>query len=630
MFLRGDLRRAERELDATAELTRLATTDRGETYNPRDLLRQSGEHLTAAERALAAADRRSARIAPLLDAAGHLPGWPGGLSEVRPLIAVARHLTQGGRALHAGLTTMVSEMEPAEASPEPLAARAVSGLDAADADLRAAVAAFDRTLADRAAIRAERLDGPLRPGRTALQRFDEQIGTAREMLDLLRELPAAMRAIAGMDGPRTYALLGQNSAELRPTGGFIGSLGLVTVEHGKLTAEDYRSSYAFDNRMRGFEPMPPPMADHLGFTGWAVRDANWSPDFPTSAHWFEQLLYHHQGIQVDGVIGITTYGVGILLEALGPLPVEGFAEPVTAASWYGTAEQLIYFPDAGQVSADAQERKEQVLEPVLRAVLARLQSASIEEMPALLRAMRRMIRERHLLLAFHDRPAAALVRRYDADGRLEPPSGDVLAVVDANLSYSKVNLYVRQRIVYDVWLNGRGVARRSRLAVEYTNTLTPEGAVNPQARIGGTEWDAGRRVFVASPGVYGTYTRVYVPGGIRLIADPGSESELPMVGRDLGFTTLERYYRIPAGGQRGFVYTYQIPVDANDEGEYRLRVVKQPGTAGPELEVRLHVPEGTRLVANVGLADEGDSFVYRGALTANLELHAQLVDQQPD
>jgi hypothetical protein len=47
---------------------------------------------------------------------------------------------------------------------------------------------------------------------------------------VLAQMPAAARAVLGMEGPRTYAVLGQNSAELRPTGGFIGSLGLVTLK----------------------------------------------------------------------------------------------------------------------------------------------------------------------------------------------------------------------------------------------------------------------------------------------------------------------------------------------------------------------------------------------------------------
>src|SRR3712207_7166391 len=48
--------------------------------------------------------------------------------------------------------------------------------------------------------------------------------------------------------------------------------------------------------------------------GWGIRDANWSPDFPTSARRLALMLGWHQNVVVNGVIGVTTFTVGALLD----------------------------------------------------------------------------------------------------------------------------------------------------------------------------------------------------------------------------------------------------------------------------------------------------------------------------
>src|SRR4029453_5752744 len=138
------------------------------------------------------------------------------------------------------------------------------------------------------------LDGPLSPARSALAQFDERIDDLHESAVVLTQLPTAARSLLGMGQAQTYAILGQNSAELRPTGGFLGTMGLVTVQNAKPIVEDYRSTYDFERPERGYPPAPEALARYIGGDGeigWGLRDANWSPDFPTTARTVEAMLY---------------------------------------------------------------------------------------------------------------------------------------------------------------------------------------------------------------------------------------------------------------------------------------------------------------------------------------------------
>jgi len=71
--------------------------------------------------------------------------------------------------------------------------------------------------------------------------------------------------------------------ELRPTGGFIGSFGLLNFENGKLGNLNVNDIYAIDGQLKGHVAPPDELLHFLGQPNWYMRDSNWSPDFPISA-----------------------------------------------------------------------------------------------------------------------------------------------------------------------------------------------------------------------------------------------------------------------------------------------------------------------------------------------------------
>ena len=76
------------------------------------------------------------------------------------------------------------------------------------------------------------LPGPLAEARDLLRNRLQSVGPA---IRAYAQLDDSIPAILGWDGPRRYLVLTQNPAELRPTGGFIGSFGTVTFDRGRIT-----------------------------------------------------------------------------------------------------------------------------------------------------------------------------------------------------------------------------------------------------------------------------------------------------------------------------------------------------------------------------------------------------------
>ncbi|HUW96262.1 MAG TPA: DUF4012 domain-containing protein, partial [Anaerolineae bacterium] len=109
-------------------------------------------------------------------------------------------------------------------------------------------------------------------------------------------------SLLGVDEPRTYLLLAQNEHELRATGGFISSVALLRVDNGKIVDFDFRDSYAVDDLTQPHPDAPEALERYMLSQIWLLRDANWYPDFPTSAQVARDLYQLDQGVLVDGVV----------------------------------------------------------------------------------------------------------------------------------------------------------------------------------------------------------------------------------------------------------------------------------------------------------------------------------------
>jgi hypothetical protein len=83
------------------------------------------------------------------------------------------------------------------------------------------------------------------------------------------------------------------------------------------------------------------------------------------------------------------------------------------------------------------------------------------------------------------------------------------------------------------------------------------------------------------------------------------------------------------------VFTWTLPIDMvqwqEDEGQYSLRVQKQPGTLGHQLTVRVRLPEGGELIetAPKPATAQGEWITYRTTLNRDREFSLRF-GRQPE
>src|SRR5574340_1269627 len=129
-------------------------------------------------------------------------------------------------------------------------------------------------------------------------------------------------------------VLFQTNMELRPTGGFIGSFGLLTFDNGRMSELNVSDVYSADGQLKGHIDPPAPIHDYLGEANWWFRDSNWDPDFPTSAKRAEWFLDKEIDQKVDGVFAID---LGLIKDALrltGPIFLADYNMDVTSDNLY--------------------------------------------------------------------------------------------------------------------------------------------------------------------------------------------------------------------------------------------------------------------------------------------------------
>ncbi len=422
-------------------------------------------------------------------------------------------------------------------------------------------------------------DDLVAPVRSRLAPLMERLTSVRVTLDEVLSLADVLMPFTGYPKEKTYLVLLQNADELRPTGGFIGTIGLVKVEAGELKQVDFQDVYAIDGPVQNvWKDVPPEiLRRELGVKAWFLRDRNWSPDFPTTAvdvmDTFRreyELATSVPAPHLDGVLAFEPAFFQNMLRFIGPLTVEG--KTFTADNFFDQLEYDVEIGYHGQ-GIPMRQRKE-IVSKVGDVLIETLMNQPASRWPELLNVVWTSLERKDILL--YDRDPALLARLDDRNwtGRARSSSEDFVWVVDANLAALKTDGVMDKKILYqvDASQSSDPLGPLATVTLTYRNTN----------RV--IDWRRTR---------YRSYTRVYVPEGSELVSSDGAmANDLLKTGgtfiagpvdvtRELGKTVFGAFWSIEPGTTRTLSFTYRLPVTLgqdDEEGMYRLLVQKQPGT----------------------------------------------------
>jgi hypothetical protein len=418
----------------------------------------------------------------ILDVVGRLPVLGDQVSGLRGLRATGTAGAQMGRDFIPLLRQVLPSTAPASGSLVARLTTFAEGNASAIAKLSQDFDAVDQAVAQ--IPRTARLFGPLSTGRDLAESLVPRLDGVRPAIGLLGILPE----IAG-SGTHRYLLLLNNPGEERPAGGFIGAVGEVDLSEGRVTGESFTQS-DFANTVTSM-PAPPGLDDQL-FHGKPLQlgDTGWSPDFPTAAAQSAKFYELATGHTLDGVIGLDPVALGYVLQVTGQVSVPGYPQVVSAQDTLLTLNEVINKARPGDPG-------KAYLAPFGQALVNRMIGSPSTQVAGIASALLRGAQEKHVVMSLTN---AGLMARADAAGftaRMPNPIGDALAVVDANVSGNKEDLFVSRKFALSASV-GSGGQVEDTLTLQYTNPVQTDPALQvlANAQFGGQ---------------YRDYLRVYVP-----------------------------------------------------------------------------------------------------------------------
>lgn len=495
------------------------------------------------------------------------------LAALRNIVGASAALARGGHML-AGIAA--SSLEPILGNTLDTSKLSERDRRALQATLTAAIPQFDRaaqsfsiarTLVRRVPSDAALLRIP------PIRRVYDLIADTAIFFDEFEPFIALLPRIGGFFGEREYLLLFQNNTELRPTGGFIGTYGIVRIRNGNIISLTIDDAYNLDRSVpaKSRPPAPKPLQDYLGQPYWFFRDVSWSPDFPETA---ERAIrfYREEGgtARPHGVIALTTQPVVDLLQITGPVRVgkREFAADTVVAVLQSAVERDYY-----QEGIPESERKA-IVGDLSTALMMRLNTLSPYELRDVAKLIRRNLDEKHILLYDTDSAVERLVVARNWDGGVRRVNGDYVLVVETNLGSLKTDPVVARSIDYAVSIRSDGkYVATARVTYRHAGTFN---------------WKTTR---------LRNYVRIYTPEGSRLVnwsGFTGNGSRQPTAplstAVELNKTVFAGFVSIEPGETRTISVSYLLPdrVVRTVDGisTYSLYMQKQPGASTHTMRIQ--------------------------------------------
>lgn len=431
----------------------------------------------------------------------------------------------------------------------------------------------------------------------AIQTVRAMLPEAEGSLRLLQAATESLYTVLGLGEWQRYLVVFQNPNEIRATGGFLGSYALIDVADGKVIRIEIPGGGFYDLEVSSQVRVRAPAPLRLLRVVWQIWDANWWPDFPTSARKLAEFYEHSRGPSVDGVIAINAPFLERLLAVTGPVEMADYGVTVTAENVILETQRQV------ELLYDREEnRPKQFIANLAAQLLPRLTAPAAGQQPALLAAVTEAVLAREIQLYSAHPNVQAMVSELGASGELKSTgNGDYLAVIATNIGGEKTDGVITQHIQHRAQIANDG-------SVIDTVTLTRAHHGAPGETFTGA--------------VNNAYLRFYVPEGSELLEAEGfafpkggvEQAAAPDLGEDVALASVEgahdvhpvsgvetwretkktvfaHWLSVPPGEERTVRLRYRLPnAITEDHGIWRLYVQAQSGRRGDRIAADVEYP----------------------------------------
>lgn len=427
-----------------------------------------------------------------------------------------------------------------------------------------------------------------------------------KQLTVLKNIPELL----AIGKRKVYLVLFQNNMELRPTGGFISAIGLLTIENGRLVNFETENVYDADKKLSGQIEPPEKIQQLLGEKTWYLRDSNWDPDFVSSAQKAIWFIDKELQITPDGVIALNSNTIKELLKGTGKLEINAGSESVDANNVY---EKIIKYSNTINTQENTTDKS--FYEALLTSLFEKIKNLNLEEIGRIQNTIKDSLEKKDILAFFIDRSLQSMVTELNYSGELRNfmPKIDQVDVFpdyfyinEANVGINQVNYFVQRKVDHQII-----ITNQNKVSDKLTVTLENQSPTD--------NWPFGK---------YKTYLRIYLPKEINITSILTTDLENPdlwipydakqaEISEDHGKTLVGLYSEVPGKTIKKIEIDYEFSQNlalTKRITSYLLMIQKQPGIGEFEYNLSVLFPSGLVPVRVIPNAEVKNGQLYISGL----------------
>ncbi len=331
----------------------------------------------------------------------------------------------------------------------------------------------------------------------SFKEFKKLFTTAIADFKQIDKLGESFQDIFGAQGSRRYLLVFQNTDELRPTGGFMGSFAEIDLKDGKVEKINIPAGGTYDLQGQLEEYVEPPTPFFIANKRWEFQDANWFPDFKTSAEKILWFYRHSERGSADGVIAINSSVLKRLLALMGPITDEKRNIKLTSETALADIQAVV---EEGPEKKD--NKPKQIISDLAPQFLDYFKNIKPDQILPLLSSFKEALDQKEIQVYFADSQIEKQIQPFGWTGDIIniPPNEDYLMVVNTNIRGQKSDARIKQKISHQAVVQDDGsIIDTVTISREHTGQISEK--------------------FYGQPNI--NYMRVYTPKGSELLSATG-------------------------------------------------------------------------------------------------------------
>lgn len=386
----------------------------------------------------------------------------------------------------------------------------------------------------------------------------------------INDLKPYISYLIGKDHPTSYLILLGNDTEVRANGGFTGSYAKITVSSNPFPfslSSSFHDIYVPTGQLSGYVKPPEPVQQAFGKGSWDLSNADYEPDFPTSATTIRWFLEKGNEINPDilGIINLST--IKNILNVVGNFYIPEYDVTITPDNLYlflqGKAE-VNFFPGSTQ-KADA-------LHNVGTALIHKAKGLPISKKIQIAKIIYEELNSQNIVVNSKNDSFQSFLVNQKWAGVYQPSlTKDFFGLVELNLGANKANQYVTHQTNHRIYTEDSNTIHEIRINLQNSS---PEANPNPPLYYGGN-YIAFFRIYLPTLASNIQINHTQIATNTAGINQTILDNQTPTASGKNGFTTLS-FWHITTAGQNSYLsLSYTLPNITQEN--YSLTLLKQNG-----------------------------------------------------